>query len=252
MEYPKLAALDGDILAYRAAHWADVEGVDELEDRLAHDISAWTPNGVDKAVLCFSCPRHANYRRDFWPKYKAHRDSSKSPDSLDYALEILYSNSKSACVDRLEADDLMGMIASGESGVAVTIDKDLRTVPGWHWNPDKEEEPVYVDLEDADMFFYTQWMTGDTTDNIPGLWRVGPKKAEKILVNTPRDEWEEKILDMYRNETRPETKQVDMSPEEFALSMARCVRILRKGEYDKQSREVTLWNPIVGLGINKP
>jgi DNA polymerase-1 len=135
---------------------------------------------------------------------------------------------------------------SSSGGIAVTIDKDLRTVPGWHWNPDKEEEPVYVEKEDADVFFYLQWMTGDTTDNIPGLWRVGPKKAEKFLANTPRSEWEEQILELYKNEKRPETKQVDMSPEDFALAMARCVRILRNGEYDKDNKEVILWNPMIG------
>ena len=247
MEYPNLAALDGDILAYRAAHWADVEGIDELESRLNHDIKQWTPEGIDNIIICLSCPRSKNYRRDFWPEYKAHRDKLHSPDSLDYALEIVYSSSSLVrCVDRLEADDLMGMISSSDQGVSVTIDKDLRSVPGWHWNPDKEDKPTFISEEDADMFFYTQWMTGDSTDNIPGLWRVGPKKAEKILSNTPKEEWSSFILEMYKEEQRPENKQIDMDPEEFALAMARCVRILRKGEYDKDKGDIILWNPIIG------
>tara|TARA_R100000655_G_scaffold30270_1_gene61051 strand:+ start:9324 stop:10067 length:744 start_codon:yes stop_codon:yes gene_type:complete len=247
MEYPNLAALDGDILAYRAAHWADVEGIDELESRLNHDIKEWTPEGIDNTIICLSCPRSKNYRRDFWPEYKAHRDKLHSPDSLDYALEIIYSSSSLVrCVDRLEADDLMGMISSSDQGVSVTIDKDLRSVPGWHWNPDKEDKPTFISEEDADIFFYTQWMTGDSTDNIPGLWRVGPKKAEKILSNTPKEEWSSSILKMYKEEQRPENKQIDMDPEEFALAMARCVRILRKGEYDKDKGDIILWNPIIG------
>ena len=246
-EPPTFAALDGDILVYRAAYWADVEGIDELEDRLRYDIEQWTPEGVDNTIICFSCPRHKNYRRDFWPKYKAHRDSSSSPDSLKYALEIVYDSFDNVkCIDRLEADDLLGMIASDYTGIAVTIDKDLRTVPGWHWNPDKEDNPVYVEQEDADVFFYTQWMTGDTTDNIPGLWRVGPKKAMKVLAHTPRAEWEEKIMELYLNEKRPEAKKVEMDPKEFALAMARCVRILRQGEYDKNNKEVSLWEPKIG------
>ena len=247
MDYPNLAALDGDILAYRAAHWADVEGIDELEDRLHHDIKEWTPEGVSKVVICFSCPRHKNYRRDFWPEYKAHRDKLHTPDALDYALEIVYSSDSSVkCLDRLEADDLMGMIASSDKGVAVTIDKDLRSVPGWHWNPDKEEGPVYVSEEEADRFFYTQWMTGDSTDNIPGLWRVGPKKAEKLLNNTERCDWDASILNMYKEEKRPENKKIDMDPEDFALAMARCVRILRQDEYDRDKGDIILWNPIIG------
>lgn len=31
------------------------------------------------------------------------------------------------------------------------------------------------------MKFWTQMLTGDTTDNIPGCKGIGPKKAEKIL-----------------------------------------------------------------------
>ena len=257
MDKPKTAILDGDIIAYRIAYWAETEGIDEVPHRIVTDFEQWTPADVDNIIVALSCPREKNYRRDFWPLYKKHRDKTPVPDSMAYTIESIYDTQSHdgvlvRCVNRLEADDLIGMMVSSGKAIGVTIDKDLRQVPGWHLNPDKEQDPIFVSEEEGDRFFYKQWMSGDSTDNIPGLWRVGPKKAEKVLVDTPRDEWEEKILDMYRNETRPETKQVDMSPEEFALAMARCVRILRKDEYDKHSKEVTLWNPIVGLGINKP
>jgi len=38
-----------------------------------------------------------------------------------------------------------------------------------------------VDQEYADYFFWLQMLTGDTVDNIPGLPRVGPVKANAIL-----------------------------------------------------------------------
>ena len=36
--------------------------------------------------------------------------------------------------------------------------------------------------------FYMQLLTGDSTDNIPGLKGVGPKTAEKVLANCTTEE----------------------------------------------------------------
>jgi DNA polymerase-1 len=249
MKKPNEAILDGDILAYRAAFWADSEGIEDLPSRLERDIINWTPQGVDTIYVAMSCPRTHNYRRMLWPVYKQHREGFKSPDSMPIALEVMYSlpNVTIRCVNNLEADDLIGMLVSDHKAIGVTVDKDLRQVPGWHLNPDKEPEPVLVSQEDADKYFYQQWMTGDTTDNIWGLWKVGPAKAKKILENTDKSEWDSVIMDMYRAENwakRPENKRpVEMYREEFALAQARCVRILRAGDYIKDTHRVNLWCP---------
>ena len=52
MKKPNKCVLDGDILAFKAACWADIEGVDYLEDRLKEDIRLWTPEGCDEVVAC--------------------------------------------------------------------------------------------------------------------------------------------------------------------------------------------------------
>jgi DNA polymerase-1 len=248
MKKPTTAILDGDIIAYRAAFWADGEGIDELPYRIATDLEAWVPKGITKVIVAMSCPRPKNYRKEFWPLYKEHRNAVKRPDSMEYSIECIYDEAESArCVDRLEADDLIGMMTSSGKAIGVTVDKDLRSVPGWHWNPDKESEPVFVEEEEADRFFYEQWMTGDTTDNIFGLWKVGPAKAKRLLEETDKADWDSTIMDLYLNEDwgrRPENKVPDMSKEEFALAQARCVRILRHKEYDKKTGEVKLWSPM--------
>jgi hypothetical protein len=253
MTKPSVAILDGDIIAYRAAFWADAEGVDELPHRISTDISNWTPEGTKRIVIAMSCPREVNFRRDFWQSYKLHREGAKSPDCMEYAIELLWNQmeyspatTSTRCVDRLEADDLIGMMVSSGKAIGITVDKDLRQVPGWHWNPDKETEPVLVSQEDADNFFYQQWMTGDSTDNIWGLWKVGPAKAKKVLDSNPREEWEQVILKMYEEEDwdkRPENKRPTLDRTEFALSQARCVRILRDGDYNKETKEISLWTP---------
>ena len=111
MKKPKTAVLDGDILVYKAAFWADMEGIDELPDRLKYDVKKWTPKGC-KPVLAFSCPRSQNFRKRFWPDYKAHRDDTMQPDSKDYAVEIIVDGFDVVEYPQLEADDIMGIEAS--------------------------------------------------------------------------------------------------------------------------------------------
>ena len=50
-------------------------------------------------------------------------------------------------------------------------------------------------------FFYTQLLTGDTADNIPGVQGIGPKKADKILEGL-EDEYEmyEACLNAYQGD----------------------------------------------------
>jgi 5'-3' exonuclease len=248
MNKPTEAILDGDIIAYRAAFWADQEGIDYLPERISKDIANWTPQNMEQVYIAMSCPRETNYRRSFWPNYKKHREDFKPPDSMKYAIECIYnSNITVRCVNRLEADDLIGMLVSDGRCIGVTVDKDLRQIPGWHWNPDKETDPILVSQEDADRFFYQQWITGDTTDNIWGLWKFGPAKAKKILDSHPRETWDTAIMELYASENwdkRPEDKvPEEMTREEFALSQARCVRILRNGDYNKETKQITLWSP---------
>lgn len=248
MKKPTEVILDGDIIAYRAAFWADAEGIEDIPQRIAQDIKNWTPSGCDGVYIAMSCPRSKNYRRVFWPEYKRHREDFKTPDSMPYVLEEIYrSFSLPRCVNHLEADDLIGMLVSSGKAIGVTVDKDLRQVPGWHWNPDKEDEPVEVTKEDANHYFYQQWMTGDTTDNIWGLWKVGPVKAKKILENTPIELWDQTIMDMYQEEDwakRPENKRpLEMTRAQFAISQARCVRILQDGDYDVKTNNINLWCP---------
>ena len=251
MNIPKLAILDGDIIAYRAAFWADVEGIEELKPRLKQDVKNWMPEECSDTLVALSCKRKDNFRKDFWSNYKEHRNATASPDSLGYCKELLSELFDSIEEPRLEADDLMGIYVSRGDALGVTIDKDLRTIPGYHWNPDKEKKPTLVTEEAADFFFYQQWMQGDSTDGIPGLWRVGPKKAIKFLNNVIENDEDiiEAIFDKYADEERPE--ELDMNTKDFALAMARCVRILRDGEYDFESQTINLWEPIVGYNDSK-
>ena len=263
MDKPNKCLIDGDLMAYKAACFADKEGIDELEDRLRFDVELWTPEGCD-ATIAFSCKRSDNYRRDFWPAYKANRDGKPGPESLPRTIEMLKDMFHSVSRPRLEADDLMGMAMGHGTHIAVTLDKDLRTCPGWLWNPEKQGFPELISEEEADQHFFKQWLTGDGTDGIPGLHRMGPKTALKILESNPRSSWSAVVQQIYADTAEDFTRWQDRGKRfegtraemlekrygwtqgqdlEFCLAQARCVRILRAGEYDSEAGEPILWTP---------
>lgn len=101
-----------------------------------------------------------------------------------------------------EADDLLRMWAeqamlAGDPYVIVSIDKDLKCIPGKHYNI-KTKELSTVTPRDAMRFFYQQLLSGDTTDNIPGVPGIGPKKSEAFLLNLhEEEEMQEIIVEMY-------------------------------------------------------
>jgi hypothetical protein len=62
----------------------------------------------------------------------------------------------------------------------VSIDKDLDMIPGHHYNP-KKDVSYYINEQDGYRNFYKQCLTGDTSDNIPGIYGIGPKGAARIV-----------------------------------------------------------------------
>lgn len=234
MKKPNKCVLDGDILAFKAACWADIEGVDYLEDRLKEDIRLWTPEGCDEVIVAFSCNRADNYRRDYWKSYKAHRDARDKPDCLIHSVDILTEGLNIEQYDRIEADDIMGIAASSGDAIAVTIDKDLKGVPGWHYNPDKDECPNYIDDAEADKFLAFQLIKGDSTDGIPGLPGKGKRFFESEIIKFDQEDWLQEIYWAY---------QEDGFDKEYFLAQARCVRILREGEFNKETQDINAWFP---------
>tara|TARA_R110002051_G_scaffold238028_1_gene298854 strand:+ start:3164 stop:3856 length:693 start_codon:yes stop_codon:yes gene_type:complete len=225
---PSTAILDADIIAYKLACKVDTYGDKYLYQNIREYVSGWTPYECSEVLLAFSCRREDNFRKIYWPQYKEHRNSIAKPDSLSDIIDSMKALYKSVYTEHIEADDLMGRMASAGLAVAVTIDKDLRSTPGWHWNPDKEWEARRITEEQADRFFYKQWMMGDSTDKIPGIPKVGPVKADRILEQNSPANWEAIVVAEY--EKRELT-------EDYTLSQATAVRILRVNE------EPALWTP---------
>ena len=86
-----------------------------------------------------------------------------------------------------EADDAVGIESNRYKAWIVHVDKDLDQLPGWHYNPVKDEE-YYITEEEGLKNFYLQMLTGDRVDNIVGLRGIGPVKANKILKDAVTEE----------------------------------------------------------------
>lgn len=111
--------------------------------------------------------------------YKGNREGMEKPHHWAALREWLESMPYTIVAVGEEADDFVSR-AMIHGYVGASNDKDLDNTPGWHYNFIKGEK-YYVDENTAIRNFYTQCLTGDSTDHIPGIPKVGPVTAEKIL-----------------------------------------------------------------------
>lgn len=274
----RVLLIDGDMVAFRVA--AAEEKTHEFDGQfiLTADAEQGKQNldlmvsgfkdklGADHVILAFT--DDTNYRKEVMPSYKSNREGVRRPMILkamrEYCLEVY----DWKIVPTLEADDVLGIMAThngilkGSEKIIVTWDKDLRTVPGLHWNPtnDADRGPVVVSLLEADNLFYAQTLSGDAVDGYPGCPGIGKKRAAQIvagrILTYPVDEEIQRGPNKGTKRTLWKTAQ---SPDpwacvvaqyekagltkEDALQTARVARILRAEDYDFKEKEVKLWTP---------
>lgn len=160
-------------------------------------------------------------------KYKGNRDAAVRPTHHKAIRNYLVERYGAYEAVGQEADDALGieMTANPES-VLVSFDKDLNQIPGLHYDWTKKEEYV-VKPRAAQMFFFAQVLSGDATDNVPGIPGIGPVKAKKLLegVTTKRQAWDT-IVQAYAAAGLTEAD---------AIETARLVYVRRQ--------EGELWNP---------
>ena len=243
---PNRAILDGDIIAYQTAFWAEANDPDKFPKKLKTILKKWIPNKIKDCQIALSCSREENFRRKIWNNYKINRENMYTPEYLRDIKDYIHYNYDTISLPTLEADDVLGIYASSNEAISVTIDKDLLGVPGWHYNPNKDKDLRFITKEEAERFFHLQWMTGDSTDGIPGLWRIGPKRATKMLDEWDESEWDENIIELYSTDKHKVRNDCGISHPDIALAMARCVNILTKDTYDLETNEIKLWDPKVG------
>lgn len=203
MKKPSKWAIDCDVLLYSTAFACQSKNEDgnpvlntspedaclQLRKAIIHVMNVC---GAEEAVLCLT--GKTNFRKAIalpsYP-YKGNRKQDKPllhAELKRYALEEL----GGVIIEGFEADDHMAHLAIEKGYGIATIDKDLSMVEGWHYNWNKDKL-FMVSPEQGWQFFYRQMLTGDATDNIPGLYKLTGTKATKkymepiLELTEPRD-----------------------------------------------------------------
>jgi hypothetical protein len=132
--------------------------------------------------------------------YKGNRDPSHKPVHLEGVREWALKYLAAEVVDGAEADDGVAILAtSNPESVIVSNDKDFKQIPGWHYNF-VTGEMFNVTEREAGLYFFQQLLTGDPTDNIPGIEGLGEVGASKILAGCSGvREAEIRVLQAYRD-----------------------------------------------------
>ena len=167
-------------------------------------------SGCDVKVVYLSGSSKDNFRNDVATTlpYKGNRVDKVKPHYYPLVRKILTNKHYARHSEYCEADDMLAIaITEDKNGICGTIDKDLRTVQGWHYHL-RTKTVDYVTKQQADYNFAIQMLIGDTADNIPGLsyffkendmrTKVGPATATKILGDSvTRIELMKAVLPMY-------------------------------------------------------
>lgn len=175
-----------------------------------------------------------NFRKEIDVEYKAHR--GEKPLLYNQVRKVLDEQFGARTAEKdYEADDEIADKAwnmrsqdQSEDYIICSIDKDLDTVPGWHYNwPifNREGRMYFVDPEEAMHIFWISVLTGDAADNIPGLKGIGPKKAEKLLVGCRTDmDYYEVCKNAYMNHYK------DSDPSEVLVRLEQNILLLTIGK----------------------
>lgn len=136
-----------------------------------------------------------NFRKDLDLEYKGTR-----PPKPRWHAEVrkaIKNKTQAWSMPSVEADDVIAYLHwdmfynVGEmSTVIAAIDKDFDILPGWHYHI-RDSFLYYVTEEDAANKLKEQLITGDKSDNIPGIKGMAEKKAQKWMKENPTSSWEE-------------------------------------------------------------
>ncbi len=254
-----IALVDADILAYQAAaaseqpiqwddglwtlHAFENEGerrFDEMLDNIAKAVEA------DKVILALSDSE--NWRKGVLPTYKSNRAATRKPMLLKHLKDRAMENYVVFMRPTLEGDDCLGILGTRKKTgdcIICSLDKDLKTIPGRHYNFGHKEF-FEVTPQQADYWHMLQTLTGDATDGYTGCPSIGPKTAEKIL-RAALDEGTteatpQQLREIYWQHVVKAYAKAGLSEEE-ALTQARVARICRSSDYDFSTDQVILWSP---------
>ncbi len=179
-----------DLTTTQGQHTGAIRGVTSMVRRLVADYT-------DAQVVMVFDAKGKNFRHALYPDYKANRPPT--PRELQEQIEPIYQIVRAmglplVVVDGVEADDVIGTLArqASERGIQTLIstgDKDMAQLVNSQVTLINTMNGVITDPQGvldkysvrADQIIDYLALMGDSSDNIPGVPKVGPKTAAKWL-----------------------------------------------------------------------
>ncbi|MDR0727181.1 MAG: hypothetical protein LBF37_03905, partial [Rickettsiales bacterium] len=151
----------------------------------------------DDTFVCVFDASRTTFRNDIYSEYKANRQDT--PEDLLVQMELIRDGVRSMgmpvlCVPGVEADDVMATLArenchSVDATRIITSDKDIMQLVStcvFLYDGMKEmeiREPQVFEKFGVrpDQVIDVQSLQGDSSDNVPGVPGIGPKKAAELI-----------------------------------------------------------------------
>lgn len=188
-----LALIDADFLLYYTTHLKkDDEGnpIEKSFEEITNEAEFYfarilTALNTDNYVAAFTS---RSFRYDVYPDYKGNRKDGDKPKFFQELKEYCLKKLKFTYNLGYEADDIVNILKRDpkfycedeDQKIIVSNDKDLLKLEGTHFDPVKNRF-VETDVEEAELYFWTSMITGDSTDNIKGIPGKGVKFAEGLF-----------------------------------------------------------------------
>ena len=197
-----LVLVDGSSYLFRAYHalpplttsqghpTGAIRGVIAMLRKLAKDYPG-------SAIAVIFDPKGKTFRDDLYPEYKANRPTME--DEMRVQIQPIHEIIRAMgmpllIVDGVEADDVIGTLAfqataAQQDTVISTSDKDMAQLVSPHVTLVNTMSETTMDREGViekfgvppELIIDYLALMGDTSDNIPGVPKVGPKTAAKWL-----------------------------------------------------------------------
>jgi len=204
MQTPQLILVDGSSYLYRAFYVPQLKRMATASGQptgavfgVVNMLKSLQTDYPDSEIVVIFDAKGKNFRHELYTDYKANRPSM--PDELRSQVEYVHRSVRAMglpliAMPGVEADDVIGTYARqaeelGKTILVATGDKDLAQIVTDNVNLIDTMKKVIYDHAGvvekygvrADQIIDYLTLIGDTSDNIPGVPKVGPKTAVKWL-----------------------------------------------------------------------
>lgn len=151
----------------------------------------------DDIFVCVFDASRKTFRQDIYPEYKANRDETPA-DLITQSVMVQRGLTEMGvpvlCIPNVEADDVIATLATRECKIAdktriMTGDKDLMQLvsnciflyDGMKQKTIGRDEVIEKFGVPPERVVDVQSLMGDSSDNVPGVRGIGPKKAAELI-----------------------------------------------------------------------